>query len=61
MAEARMPTTVPSPADRGEFRFVEVDAAGATWHWIDEEMLWARQPGGTEAAGGRGDGADAAG
>ena len=43
MAEARMPTTVPSPVDRGEFRFVAVDAAGATWHWIDEEMVWARQ------------------
>lgn len=52
MAEVRMPTTVPSPVDRGEFRFVAVDAAGATWHWIDEEMVWARQRGGAEADGG---------
>ena len=52
MAEARMPTTVPSPVDRGEFRFVAVDAAGATWHWIDEDMVWARQRGGAEADGG---------
>ena len=51
MAEARMPTTVPSPVDRGEFRFVAVDAAGATWHWIDEELVWARQRDETEAKG----------
>lgn len=57
MAEARMPTTVPSPVDRGEFRFVAVDADGATWHWIDEEMVWARQRGGT-AADGRSDGGE---
>ena len=37
-----MPTTIPSPADRGEFRFVAVDAAGEVWRWIDEEMVWAR-------------------
>ena len=43
MAEPKMPTTVPSPVDRREFRFVAVDANGATWHWIDEEMVWARQ------------------
>ena len=49
MAEGRMPTTVPSPVDRGEFRFVAVDADGATWHWIDEEMVWARQREGTGA------------
>ena len=47
MTEPRMPTTVPSPVDRGEFRFVAVDASGATWHWIDEEMVWARQPAGS--------------
>ena len=52
MAEARMPTTVPSPVDRGEFRFVAVDAAGATWHWIDEELVWARQRDKSEAEGG---------
>ena len=51
MAEARMPTTVPSPVDRGEFRFVAVDAAGALWHWIDEEMVWVRQRADAEAAG----------
>ena len=28
MSEARMPTTLPSPVDRGQFRFVAVDAAG---------------------------------
>ena len=39
----RMPTTLPSPVDRGEFRFVAVDAAGAVWHWIDKDMVWARQ------------------
>ena len=57
MAEARMPTTVPSPVDRGELRFVAVDESGATWHWIDEEMVWARQREGTEAGspGRRGD------
>ena len=43
MAEARMPTTVPSPVDRGEFRFVAVDTSGATWHWIDGEMVWILQ------------------
>jgi len=58
MAEARMPTTVPSPVDRGEFRFVAVDAAGATWHWIDEEMVWARQRAVAEADGRNADGGD---
>ena len=57
MVEARMPTTVRSPVDRSEFRFVAVDAAGATWHWIDEEMVWARQRDGTEGDG-RGGGGD---
>lgn len=36
VVEARRPSTVPSPAGRGEFRFVAVDANGAKWHWIDE-------------------------
>ena len=42
MTEPRMPTTLPSPVDRGEFRFVAVDAAGRAWRWIDDEMVWAR-------------------
>lgn len=46
MREPRMPTTLPSPVDRGEFRFVAVDASGAVWRWVDEEMVWVReQPG----------------
>ncbi len=49
MAEPRMPTTLPSPADRGEFRFVAVDAAGRAWRWIDEETVWARVEDGGEA------------
>ena len=44
MGEPRMPTTLPSPVDRGEFRFIAVDASGAMWHWIDDEMVWARRP-----------------
>ena len=36
-----MPTTLPSPADRGEFRFAAVDAAGREWRWIDDETVWA--------------------
>ena len=35
MTEPRMPTTLPSPVDRGEFRFVE-------------EMVWVRVAAGTE-------------
>ena len=42
MTETRMPTTLPSPVDRGEFRFVAVDAAGAEWRWNDDEMVWVR-------------------
>ncbi len=42
MTEQRMPTTLPSPVDRGEFRFVAVGAAGDEWRWIDEEMVWVR-------------------
>ena len=48
MNELRMPTTVPSPVDRGDFRFVAVDAAGTTWQWIDERMVWVRVHRGTE-------------
>ena len=42
MNESRMPTTVPSPIDRGEFRFVAVDATGSMWQWIDEGTVWVR-------------------
>ena len=42
MPEERMPTTLPSPVDRGEFRFIAVDAAGTEWRWDDEEMVWVR-------------------
>ena len=40
MAEPRMPTTLPSPVDRTEFRFAAVDAVGTTWEWVDQEMVW---------------------
>ena len=40
MTDPRMPTTLPSPADRGEFSFVAVDANGATWRWVDPELIW---------------------
>ena len=33
MTEPRMPTTLPGPVDRAEFRFVAVYAAGTTWEW----------------------------
>ena len=49
MTERRMSTTLPSPVDRQEFRFVAVDAAGAAWSWIDDEMAWARVRGETDA------------
>ena len=39
-----MPTTLPSPVDRGAFQFVALDAAGVEWRWIDEEMTWVRVP-----------------
>ena len=42
MAEPRMLTTLPSPVDRDEFRFVAVDAGGADGEWIDREMVWIR-------------------
>ena len=38
-----MPTTLPSPVYRGEFRFVAVDATGAVWRWVDEHMVWVRE------------------
>ena len=40
-----MPTTLPSPTDRGEFSFVAVDSTGATWRWIDRELVWVRVDG----------------
>ena len=49
--ESRMPTTLPSPVDRGEFAFVAVDAAGVEWRWIDKEMVWARVAGRTKRPG----------
>ena len=42
-----MPTTLPSPWDRGEFRFVAVDASGAVWRWVDEDVVWVREPQGS--------------
>lgn len=42
MSEPRMPTTLPSPVDRGEFRFIAIDAVGDEWRWTDEEMVWVR-------------------
>ena len=52
MLEPKMPTTLPSPLDRTEFRFVAVDAAGREWRWIDDEMVWARSDAGTDAESG---------
>ena len=49
MEEPRMPTTLPSPVDRSEFRFVAVDAAGREWRWIDGRMVWERIDAGTVA------------
>lgn len=48
MTEPQMPTTLPSPVDRGEFRFVAMDGAGVEWRWSDDEMVWVRVAGGTE-------------
>lgn len=56
MNEERMPTTLPSPADRGRFRFVAVDAAGDVWRWVDAELVWKRQPDESEADAGHRDG-----
>ena len=44
MTDPRMPTTLPSPVDRAEFRFVAVDAGGTVWRWVDEDMVWVRDP-----------------
>lgn len=57
MNEPRMPTTLPSPVDRGEFRFVAVDPEGTLWRRIDHELVWVRVAGGEtgisdEGAGG---------
>ena len=56
MYEPRMPTTLPSPVDRGEFRFVAMDPEGTLWRWIDDELVWVRVAGETgiidEGAGG---------
>ena len=41
-----MPTTLSSPVDRAEFRFVAVDVSGAVWRWVDEDMVWVRERGG---------------
>ncbi len=42
--ETRMPTTLPSPVGREEFRFVAVDASRAVWRWVDAEMVRVREP-----------------
>ena len=34
----RMRTALPSPADRGEFRFAAANELGAVWRWVDEDM-----------------------
>ena len=39
MNDRYMPTTIPSPADRGEFQFFAVDKDGREWHWDDSEIL----------------------
>ena len=51
MSESRMPTTLPSPVDLGEFHFVAVNAAGATWYWVEVEMVWVRVGDGTGPVG----------
>ena len=40
MNDRYMPTTIPSPTDRGEFQFFAVDKDGRKWHWDDSEILW---------------------
>ena len=42
MMEPRMPTTLPSPVDRRDFRFVALDVTGAAWECVDREMVWVR-------------------
>ena len=44
MNEAKMPTTLPSLVDCGEFRFCAVDTLGMVWRWFDEDMVWVRNP-----------------
>ena len=51
VTETGMPTTLPSPVDRGEFRFVAVDASGAVWRWVDEDMVWVRESAGRSSEG----------
>ena len=41
---ARASTWTLCPVDRAEFRFVAVDASGAVWRWVDEDMVWVREP-----------------
>ena len=53
MSEPRMPTTLPSPVDRGEFRFVAVDSEDREWHWVDEEMVWVLADNGDPLTGSR--------
>ena len=48
MNEPRMPTTLPSPVGRAEF--VAVDASGMAWRWVEEEMVWVREPEGGPSA-----------
>ena len=48
MSVSRMPTTLPSPVDRGEFRFVATDTEGRQWRWVDEEMVWVLVGDGTD-------------
>lgn len=35
-----MPTTIPSPVDRGEYDFVAKDRDGREWRWDDEQVVW---------------------
>ena len=56
MTEPWMPTTLPSPVDRAEFRFVAVDATGSIWEWLDHEMVWVRVAEDTGSTGAARDG-----
>ena len=40
MSDSHMPTTIPSPVNRGEIDFIAVDADGREWHWDDAGMVW---------------------
>ena len=44
MNEPCMPTTLPSPVDRAEYRFIAAEASGTVWWWVDEDMVWVRAP-----------------